>query len=442
MHNRLIIFTRFPEPGKTKRRLIPALGPDGAARVQREMTAHTLRWAGELARGDGLCAEVFFEGGNERLMRTCFGSELSYRSQGRGDLGQRMARAFADAFGAGIGRAAIIGSDCPGLTPELVRTAFDRLADHDVVLGPAVDGGYYLLALRGEVPQLFEGISWGTSEVLQQTLQAAARLGLSVGQLTPLADVDRPEDLEVWNRVKRAAGQERISVIIPTLNEAACLDETLRPLLGASNVETIVVDGNSHDGTGEIAAAHGVVVLEGSPGRARQMNAAAAAATGSALVFLHADSRLPEGFDAHVRRILARPGVIAGAFRLRIDGSRGSLRLIQRMATLRARYLRMPYGDQALFLRRDVFEQMGGFPELPIMEDYELVRRLRRRGRIAIAEAPVITSSRRWNALGPWRTTWINQKIVLGYHLGISPRRLARWYHGGYPSRVLGQRGA
>lgn len=431
MRNRLIIFTRFPEPGKTKRRLIPALGPDGAARVQREMTAHTLRWAGELARGDGLSVEVLFEGGNKRLMRTCFGSELPCRPQGGGDLGQHMRRAFADAFGAGISRAAIVGSDCPDLTPELVRTAFDRLADHDVVLGPAVDGGYYLLALRGEVPQLFAEIPWGTSGVLQQTLQAAARLGLSVSQLPPLADVDRPEDLEVWNRVKKAAGQERISVIIPTLNEAACLDETLRPLLGASNVETIVVDGNSHDGTGKIAAARGAVVLEGSPGRARQMNAAAAAATGSVLLFLHADSRLPDGFDVHVRRILARPGVIAGAFRLRIDGARGSLRLIQRMANLRARYLHMPYGDQALFLRRDVFEQMGGFSELPIMEDYELVRRLRRRGRIAIAEAAVITSSRRWKALGPWRTTWINQKIVLGYHLNVSPRRLARWYHGG-----------
>jgi len=120
--------------------------------------------------------------------------------------------------------------------------------------------------------------------------------------------------------------------------------------------------------------------------------------------------------------------MLVGAFRLRIAGARGWLRFIQGMANLRARCLQMPYGDQAIFLRREAFETSGRFVELPIMEDYELVRRLRRHGRIAIADAEVVTSARRWRVLGPWRTTWINQKIVLCYHLGVSPQRLARWY--------------
>ena len=122
--------------------------------------------------------------------------------------------------------------------------------------------------------------------------------------------------------------------------------------------------------------------------------------------------------------------MIAGAFRLQIDGAGRWLRLIERVANLRARYLHMPYGDQAVFLRRETFESLGGFADLPIMEDYELSRRLRRRGRIELADASAVTSARRWQTLGPWRTTWINQMIVLGYHLGVSPERLARWYRG------------
>jgi hypothetical protein len=128
---------------------------------------------------------------------------------------------------------------------------------------------------------------------------------------------------------------------------------------------------------------------------------------------------------------LARPGVAAGAFRLRIDGAGRSLRLIQRIANLRAACLQMPYGDQALFLHHDTFDQLGGFAELPILEDFDLVRRLRRLGRVAIAPAEVVTSARRWCRLGPWRTTWINQIVLLGHYLGVRPQRLADWYGDG-----------
>ncbi len=416
--NRLLIFTRYPEPGTTKSRLIPALGAEGAARLQREMTRHTLGWARHL--GEAVSVEVLFEGGDRQRMQACFGNELTYRPQGDGDLGARLKKAAADAMENQSDRVVIVGSDCPELSAELTRTAFDRLAENDLVLGPAVDGGYYLVGLGREVPGLFEGIDWGTDRVFEQTLAAARRLGLSVATLPVLADVDRPEDLHLW---------QRISVIIPTLNEAVCLKETLQTLRAGSNVETLLVDAGSTDATLEIARSSGATILQTTGGRARQMNAAAAAAEGQILLFLHADTRLPEQFDRHVRETLARPGVIGGAFRLRIAGRRKSFRLISRGANCRARFLRMPYGDQALFLRREVFESLGGFAEMPFMEDYEFVRRLRRRGQILLADAEVITSNRRWEALGPWRTTWINQMMVLGYHLGISPTRLCRWYH-------------
>ena len=189
-----------------------------------------------------------------------------------------------------------------------------------------------------------------------------------------------------------------------------------------------MVDGGSSDESAEVAQSRGVKVLHSPPGRARQMNAGAEVAEGRFLLFLHADTRLPEGFDGHVRQILTGSGVAAGAFQLQIDASSARLRLIEKTANWRSRYLQMPYGDQAIFLRKELFREMGGFPDLPIMEDFQLIRRLQGEGRIVIAPAAVVTSARRWKKLGALRTTLLNQLMILGFYLGFEPARLARWY--------------
>jgi uncharacterized protein len=219
-----------------------------------------------------------------------------------------------------------------------------------------------------------------------------------------------------------------ISVIIPTLDEAAYLSRTLACLVGVDNLEIIVVDGGSRDETIAIAAAHGAVVLTAPRGRARQMNAGAAAARGELLLFLHADTRLPPGFAIEARRQLACPRVAAGAFRLTISGQQRGLRLVAQLANWRATALQMPYGDQALFLHTSLFKEIGGFPDLPLMEDFALIRTLRRRGRIVIAPLTVVTSGRRWQQQGLIRTTLRNQIIILAYLFGCSPHRLALWY--------------
>ena len=159
------------------------------------------------------------------------------------------------------------------------------------------------------------------------------------------------------------------------------------------------------------------------------MNAGAEAAEGTFLVFLHADTRLPERFGRHVRRILTQSGVAAGAFQLQIDAPSTRLRFIEKAANWRSQYLQMPYGDQAIFVRAELFREMGGFPDLPIMEDFELIRRLKGRGRIVIAPAAALTSARRWEKLGALKTVLINQLMVIGFYLGFEPSRLARWYH-------------
>ena len=197
----LIIFTRYPEPGKTKTRTISALGAVGAANLQRQMTEHTLERVKKLQKFHPVSVEVRFAGGDKQLMQEWIGGDFDCISQGEGDLGQKMANSLLSAFQNPVESVAIIGSDCPDLTPELIVQAFQQLKlGSDLVLGVALDGGYYLIASRRFIPELFTGISWGSDRVLQQTVAKAENLNLAISYLPPLADVDRPEDLPIWEQ--------------------------------------------------------------------------------------------------------------------------------------------------------------------------------------------------------------------------------------------------
>lgn len=191
---KLIIFSRYPEPGKTKTRLIPALGAEGAAQLQRQMTEDTVKKAKVLQEQYFIGVEVHFVGGNEMLIEEWLGDDLQYVAQVEGDLGQKMAAAFTAAFTEGMQQVVIIGIDCPDLTTELLVQAFRALSKVDLVLGEAADGGYYLIGLSRFL-SLFKGISWGTGEVFQKTLDLAKKEGSSFSILPVLNDIDSPEDL-------------------------------------------------------------------------------------------------------------------------------------------------------------------------------------------------------------------------------------------------------
>ncbi|WP_017306087.1 TIGR04282 family arsenosugar biosynthesis glycosyltransferase [Spirulina subsalsa] len=195
--NSLIIFTRYPEPGKTKTRLIPVLGATGAAEIQRQMTEHTLKQARCLSN---LSLDIYFAGGNPTLMAEWLGSDLHYKPQSQGDLGQRMAEAFRQAFQEGQERVLIIGIDCPGLTQTILEQGFRALQHHDLVIGPAEDGGYYLIGLNRLIPELFQGIAWGTDRVFAQTGEIAQGLGCAIATLPQLPDIDTPQDLPLWEQ--------------------------------------------------------------------------------------------------------------------------------------------------------------------------------------------------------------------------------------------------
>ncbi|MDJ0555696.1 MAG: TIGR04282 family arsenosugar biosynthesis glycosyltransferase [Microcoleaceae cyanobacterium MO_207.B10] len=194
-HQHLIIFTRYPEPGKTKTRLIPALGKEGAANLQRQMTEQTVAKVKQLQDEISLSFEIRFVGGDIQLIKNWLGSDLKYQEQGEGDLGDRLIRAFQAAFKKSNKYVVIIGIDCPKLSSNIISEAFEKLTKNDLVIGPATDGGYYLIGLSKFIPELFKEINWGSSQVLEKTVKLAELLGLVFAYLPPLSDIDRPEDL-------------------------------------------------------------------------------------------------------------------------------------------------------------------------------------------------------------------------------------------------------
>ena len=228
------------------------------------------------------------------------------------------------------------------------------------------------------------------------------------------------------------------TVIIPTLNEADVIETTLRLTAGLGFDAILVVDGGSTDGTRvlveAVAARTGepvsspIQLLSTSAGRARQLNAGAAAATSDVLVFLHADSHLPADAGQLMQQALADPNVVGGRFDIRFDRPSVWGQIISTFMNARSRITRISTGDQAMFVRRQVFERLGGFSDIPIMEDVEFSTRLKRTGRTVAIDRHVTTSFRRWEGQGPLRTVLLMWALRFLYWIGVSPRRIARLY--------------
>jgi rSAM/selenodomain-associated transferase 2 len=225
------------------------------------------------------------------------------------------------------------------------------------------------------------------------------------------------------------SAQPAVSVVIPALDEEQRVGAAVRSALDAgAQVEAVVADGGSADGTREAARAAGARVLNTPRGRGVQLHAGARAAQGRWLVFLHADTRLERGWDSVLQALPAH--VVGGAFRFAVDAPGRGYRVVESAVALRCRLLRLPYGDQALFARREAYEASGGFPPLPLMEDVAFVRRLRRLGPLALPRPRAFTSPRRWERLGLVQTTLRNWLVLGLYAAGLPPSRLTRLYEG------------
>ena len=427
----IAVLTRFPDPGYTKTRLIPSLGSRGAARLQHRMTEHVLEQVVSVLPESQV--QVFFQGGSKKTMRLLYGLNLQYHAQSPGNLGDKLYMAVRKAFSTGNSRIVLIGADCPGITPQILSRALHLLQTRQMVLGPALDGGYYLLGLRRTLGlscarKLLTGIDWGTEKVLDQTVQKAGQIGVKPCYLQYLRDIDSPGDLDSPDIPCVKEQNPRISVILPTWNEDTQLGDTLDTINSPDNVEILVADGGSTDRTSHIAEQNGARFIQSPPGRSTQMNSAASFATGSVLLFVHADTRMPFLYEHLLRNIIRWQKVVGGSFAFGLDEYFPGSNLLCLLVNLRSKYLKLPYGDQAMFVLNDVFRSLGGFPDIPILEDLELARRMKRYGKITLLPVKVRTSSRRWKELGLLKTTWIHQKMLLGSLLGFSYHKLKRSY--------------
>lgn len=432
---RVCVFAKPPRPGEAKTRLAPALGLHGAAGLARALlvdaaaAVRALPWA-ELtvattgALPPGLVRELACE----------------VWPQGEGDLGARMERVLARAI-AERGHGIVIGADAPGLPAERLAAAHAALAEADAVIGPAEDGGYYLLGLRTCPVGLLADLPWSAPDTCAATLARLRARGLTVVVLAPWFDLDTPADLPrmrallaadpaVMPATRRTLAAPRISVVMPVLDEARRIDAALAALADVPGLaEVIVVDGGSGDDTIARARAHPVQVITAPRGRGPQLNAGAAAAIGDVLLFLHADTTLPRDAVTHVAAALAPADVVAGAFRTWTvpDAARPWFAPLLHLADVRSRVTHLPYGDQAMFVRAEVFRALGGFAPIPLMEDLELSRRLARRGRIHTCAASVRVSGRRFEQRPVVYTAMVNVFPWL-YRLGVPPVALARLY--------------
>ena len=441
----ICVFTKPPQAGKVKTRLNPAVGGDGAAELANAFLQDTWATVGGLPWARPVIAttavsHVFAELGRPDVWL-----------QGEGDLGARLERVLRRALKTSP-FAIAIGSDTPGLPRRFLEQAFSALRDADAVIGACEDGGFFLLGLRKCPPGLLAGIPWSQRDTFSHTLAKLKAAGLDVRLLDAWFDVDQPQDLERLRaaitagevsapRTKEtlerlAVGKRRphpveFSIIIPVLNERECLPRTLAGLRGQDWIdEVIVVDGGSTDGTLEwIRQQCRVKLVASAPGRGIQLNAGAKAARGDTLVFLHADTRLPSNAGECLRSALGSPQVVGGCFCIRFDD--GGPRLLSVVAAginLRTVLTHSATGDQAIFARRSLFQDMGGFREWPLFEDVNFVGRLKRVGKFAVIRSRVTVSARRHVRCGVFRTVMLVYVLRLGFWAGISPFTLAPWY--------------
>ncbi len=413
----IILFTRYPVVGEVKTRLIPELGKEQAFDLHVKMTEFLL----EQALKTNIPVQIHYQGGTKEQMQSWLGQAHDYVEQVGDDLGEKMEKAFCQAFSDGKKQVVLMGSDCPNNRTSNILTAFNLLEYHDCVFGPANDGGYYLIGLTNHKPELFQNINWGTEKVLAQTINKIDKCAKGkYALIEKLTDVDYAIDIP-----------PKISVIIINLNEEKRIKNTILQAKAGFNVEIIVSDGASIDQSPEIARTFGDKFILSKSGRAVQMNTGASIAEGEILLFLHADSILPSKWDISIREIMENPEVKLGYFRFAADGDFKAKKILEWGTNFRANFFKIPYGDQGFFIRKKDFDLLGKFDDVPILEDVFMVKKAKKNGLIACTKQALITSGRRWLKYGFWKTLLVNQAILIAAKRGADLELLCQAYREG-----------
>lgn len=439
MKKAVIIFTRVPVPGDTKTRLMPYLSPKQCARL------HTCFLRDIAAQCANAQADIFVcytpDDKGERL-QSIFGRDAMYFPQTGTGLGERMSRAIETVLGRDYDACVLIGTDVPELRAADIDDAFRLLCVHDVVFGPSVDGGYYLVGMRTLQKQVFEAKTYGCGNVLEQTVRPLKERGLSVGYVRVLHDIDERKDICVFRRRMRKSQvlqrtetgryllcNQKISVIVPIYNEETTIEkiqEQLRPLRG--RCEIILVDGGSTDRTLSLIEPE-FRLLHSPKGRANQMNLGAKESQGDILFFLHCDSELPKRPLEEIRAVMK--DYQAGCFGIAFHSRQFFMWTCRVISNHRVKDRKVMFGDQGIFIERELFFEAGMFPDLPIMEDYQFSLTLKEMGvKLGIAKHRIYTSDRRFpkKMIPKLQMMWKMNRLRKMYRDGVSIDMIAKMY--------------
>lgn len=405
MNRALIIFTRVPIPGQTKTRMMPEVSAAGCARIHTCFLQDIRRECRKTNADIYIC---YTPKEKQEKLYPVFGSGVHYFPQEGYGLGERMYRAIRRVLNGGYDSCILMGADVPEVKAEYLNRAFRMLESRDIVLGPTTDGGYYLVGMNIPHRSAFEVKGYGKSSVLADTVRHLEREGLKVGFTETLQDMDTYEDLCGFRRrmrkdrflQKTATGRYlakngKISVIVPVYNEEKTIrqmQDQLEPLRG--RCEILFVDGESTDGTPELIRPH-FKVIHSEKGRAKQMNAGAKASHGDILFFLHCDSELPPHPLGEIRRVMKTHS--AGCFGIAFHSWNFFMFTCRIISNHRIKDRKVMFGDQGIFVDRELFFDAGMFPEIPVMEDYQFSLTLKeRKVKLGMTRRRIYTSDRRF----------------------------------------------
>jgi hypothetical protein len=437
---------KYPTAGKVKTRLGRRIGMLGALRLYEKLLRRTLGIAADAKRLLAHLDLFLFYDPPHRGMesRESYPGPWNFVPQAPGHLGEKMRAAFRYARERGYRQVALIGSDVADLASSDIAAAFQGLEKDPVVLGPARDGGFYLIGLSvcSDVPFRFE--SWSTPSVYDRTRAVFRKAGLSVKRLPMRRDVDREEDLTYLQ--EQPFFREQVSIIIPFLTTSrslAALIQRLETQLWPDD-EILLVKGCEHhrgfrpeethlrsghwDASSEFVTPRSRLVLA-PKGRGIQQNRGAREARGSLLWFHHADCLPPQNFGYHLRKLSHGSRFSVGCFALRFLTERPALQWISQWANFRARVLKLPYGDQGLFCQRHMFDRVGGFQRAYLMEDVEFVRKSRKLGQLLFVPEPMYASPRKYLQKGILLTSFQNHLLILLHLMGVRDKRLYAIYY-------------
>lgn len=439
MKRAVIVFTRVPVPGRTKTRMMPYFSPVECARLHENFLKDIAQECEKVNADIFVC---YTPQRGKAYLKTIFKGVADYIPQMGAGLGERMYQAIGYVLGKGYDSCVLIGTDIPELKASDLEYALRLLDVNDVVFGPTVDEGYYLVGMKRPIREAFEKKTYGTGNVLEQTVVPLKEMGLTVGYVRRLQDMDDREDITCYRsrmRVQKSLQKtytgryllkkQKISVIVPVYNEETTIEKLQEQLLPLQkNCEIIFVDGGSTDATISMIDPS-FKILRSPKGRANQMNLGARESKGDILFFLHSDSELPKKPLEEIREVMK--DYEAGCFGIAFHSRQFFMWTCRVISNHRIKDRKVMFGDQGIFITRELFFEAGMFPNLPIMEDYQFSLTLKEMGvKLGIARHRIYTSDRRFpkKTIPQLKVMWKMNRLRKMYRDGVPIETISKLY--------------